>query len=202
VRQENATNIRRIPCFSEQKKHMADTDDRYSELSLDVIEFQCSVLILFRIWRRLMLEEFIVEAKAAAYVGNGSPEGQSRVSSHDVGYQRAPWRYLDSYFGGTDFLGQEVVWRDDLPIWAMNYYGRILDDSAIDAVIAGSIIKESLAALYRQGRFLGGFEYTAKGYKYVDQNTGAAASFLGVEQIYRGDQEVYRLDYHGGLIRP
>ncbi|MGR6430673.1 DUF5680 domain-containing protein [Rhizobium sp. PAMB 3182] len=149
-----------------------------------------------------MLEEFIVEAKAAAYVGGGKPGASSRAASHDIGYRRGHWSYLDSYFGGTDFLGQETVWTDGVPVWAMNYYGRISDDDAINAEKAGSIVKQARAALYNEGRFLGEFKSEYLGYRYEHGSAGTPRSFQGVERIYRADREVYRLDFHGGLIRP
>lgn len=148
------------------------------------------------------LQAFILEAKSATYVGGGSPSPACRPAAHDIGYDRGSWRYLDSYFGGTDFLGQEVVWKDDEPVWAMNYYGRILDPEMIDATVAGAIIKESLSALYRLGRFLGAFEYVVGQYRYVDDSNETIEQFVGIERIYVGDREVYRLDYHGGLVKP
>jgi hypothetical protein len=147
------------------------------------------------------LEAFIVEAKSATYVGGGSGSPACRTASHDIGYNSGSWRYLDSYFGGTDFVGQEVVWRDDEPVWAMNYYGRILEPEMIDGTIAGAIIKESLSALYRSGRFLGEFEYEIRQYRYVDSSNADVKSFLGIERIYLEGKEVYRLDYHGGLVK-
>ena len=51
------------------------------------------------------LEAFIVEAKAASYVGGRAAGASSRAASHDVSYSSGSWRYLDSYYGGTDFLG-------------------------------------------------------------------------------------------------
>ncbi|MER9327062.1 DUF5680 domain-containing protein [Mesorhizobium sp. M0152] len=148
------------------------------------------------------LKTFILEAKSATYVGGGSPSPACRNASHDIGYKRGSWHYLDSYFGGTDFLGQEVVWQGDDPVWAMNYYGRILDPEMIDATIAGTVIKESLSALYGLGRFLGAFEYVVRQYRYVDNSNENVEGFLGIERIYVEHKEVYRLDYHGGLVRP
>lgn len=148
------------------------------------------------------LEAFILRAKATAYVGGGAFRPSSRAGSHDIGYAEGNWRYLDSYYGGTDFLGQEVVWRIDTPLWAMNYYGRILRPERIDAAIAGAVIKESLSAMYREGRFLGGFERQVGRNRYIDASDGGADSFTGLERILVEDVEAYRLDYHGGLIRP
>lgn len=150
-----------------------------------------------------MLEEFIVQAKSATYVGGGNKSATStRKGSHDLTYEHGDWHYIDSYFGGTDFIGQEVVWHQDVPVWAMSYYGRILRPETIDATTAGMVIQKSLSALYREGRFLGGFTHQTEDLIYVDTNAGEFRSFTGVERIYRGDVETYRLDYHGGIIKP
>lgn len=148
------------------------------------------------------LENFIITAKATCYVGDGAPSPSSRPTSHDLGFQDGDWRYLDSYFGGTDFIGQEVVWHKDKPVWAMNYYGYILQAAEIDAEKAGEIIKTALSALYAKNRFLGGFEYLVGDYTYNDGNTGDVTRFHGIETISHNDIEVYRLDYHGGMIKP
>ena len=148
------------------------------------------------------LEAFIVRAKAKTYVGDGVPRASSRPGSHDIGHDDGDWSYLDSYFGGTDFLGQEVVWRKSVPVWAMNYYGRILQPDRIDAATAGRVIKQALSALYREGRFLGGFTFAAGSHIYVDQSEGDVRSFSGHEIISIDGEVVYRLDYHGGLIKP
>lgn len=150
-----------------------------------------------------MLEQFIVEAKAACYVGGKAAEPQaSRPAAHDIAYRRGPFRYLDSYFGGTDFIGQEVVWKDEEPVWALNYYGRILDPERFDGKRAGEVIQKALIALYNEGRFLGGFTYQHQFGEYIDESVGDAASFQGVERIYVEGRLAYRLDYHGGLVKP
>lgn len=150
-----------------------------------------------------LLEQFIVEAKAACYVGGKVVEPRaSRHGAHDLNYARGAFRYLDSYFGGTDFIGQEVVWKDEEPVWALNYYGRILDPEGIDGQRAGNIIQKALGALYQEGRFLGGFTFRHPLGEYVDESVGDAASFQGIERILVGGRLAYRLDYHGGLIKP
>ncbi|HEY2980995.1 MAG TPA: DUF5680 domain-containing protein [Anaerolineales bacterium] len=147
------------------------------------------------------LNEFIVRAKAATYVGDGKSALPCRPGSHDLRFADGPWEYLDSYFGGSDFLGQETVYFAGQPVWAMNYYGRILRDDLIDAARAGAMIKASLTRMYQQGRFLGGFEHTQDGLTYIDSSDGAADHFHGREFIRRGQEIAYELVYHGGLIR-
>ena len=90
------------------------------------------------------LNDFIVVAKAETYVGDGKRLPSCRSGSHDIGYASGRWRYLDSYFGGTDFAGQELVWHDDQPVWAMNYFGHIIEPDLIDGTRAGMVIKAAL----------------------------------------------------------
>ena len=148
------------------------------------------------------LERFIIAAKRQTYVGGSNFCRSCRLASHDISYVEDAWRYLDSYFGGTDFLDQEVVWHESLPVWAMNYYGRILCPDRIDASRAGATIKLALAALYQEDRFLGSFELATPHGLYRDMSQGTVARFQGHEAILQDDTEVYTLDYHGGLIIP
>ena len=148
------------------------------------------------------LNAFVVEAKAATYVGNGEKAESCRPGSHDLIFEKTPFFYLDSYFGGSDFIGQEVVYYKGKPIWAMNYYGRILAPDLITAAEAGKMIKESLSKMYaEESRFLGGFEHVAGSLHYTDTSQGKVSSFMGKEWISRDNAKVYELDYHGGLIK-
>ncbi len=147
------------------------------------------------------LNAFIVRAKADTYVGNGEHSTASRLGSHDLRFTDGEWGYHDSYFGGSDFIGEEVVYFKSQPVWAMNYYGRILRADLLTAVQAGKMIKESLSQMYKEGRFLGGFEFTANNLTYIDASEGVADRFQGRELIYSGNETAYELLYHGGLIK-
>jgi hypothetical protein len=144
---------------------------------------------------------FIVRAKAATYVGDGEHADSCRPGSHDLRFSDGDWAYLDSYFGGTDFIGEEIVYFEGKPVWAMNYYGRILRDELITAAQAGQMIKASLSQMYKAGRFLGGFEHQENDLTYVDASEGNAEAFHGREFIRRMQEVAYELVYHGGLIR-
>jgi hypothetical protein len=147
------------------------------------------------------LEKFIVQAKAATYVGNGMKSLSHRPASHDLEYHEGQFDYIDSYFGGSDFIGEEVVYYRQQPVWAMNYYGRIIEPSRITAAEAGQVIKESLSRMYQTGRFLGGWVHNTAYGTYTDTNQGDFTSFTGKEWITRDGLMVYELHYHGGLIK-
>jgi hypothetical protein len=146
------------------------------------------------------LHDFIVRAKAATYVGDGQHVPSCRPGSHDLKFTDGNFAYHDSYFGGRDFIGEEAVYHEEKPVWAMNYYGRILNADLITPAQAGQVIKASLSRMYAEGRFLGGFEYQHEGFTYTDTSEGDLTSFRGREFINRSGETVYELLYHGGLI--
>src|SRR5512146_1382205 len=110
-------------------------------------------------WTLDQLCTFIVRAKAVTYVGGGQHSPSCRPGSHDLQFHEGDWSYLDSYFGGSNFIGEEAVFWHGQPAWAMNYYGRILEPKLITAAEAGQVIQESLSLMYKEGRFLGGYTH-------------------------------------------
>jgi hypothetical protein len=147
------------------------------------------------------LNAFIVNAKRATYVGSGQKLLPYRLGSHDLQFFDGKWAYHDSYLGENDFIGEEAVYYQGQVVWAMNYFGRILNPSAITSAQAGQMIKVSLTQMYAEGRFLGGFRHSEGDLTYMDTSMGDMASFTGREWISRGDEVVYELVYHGGLVR-
>lgn len=148
------------------------------------------------------LQQFIIAAKSATYVGGGSPVQSCRPRSHDLSFEQGPFRYLDSYFGGSDFIGEEVVYMDDIPVWAMNYYGYVLQPEKITGAETGAMIKASLSRMYTEGRFLGGWDHQQGELTYHDRSEGDLSRFTGREWIEQNGETVYELVYHGGLIIP
>jgi len=147
------------------------------------------------------LHTFIVRAKAATYVGGGAKIPSCRPASHDLQFMDGDWAYLDSYFGGTDFIGEETVWHAGKPVWSMNYYGYILKPELITAEQAGHMIKASLSRMYTENRFLGGFQYSEGNFTYFDTSEGEVSHFNGREWIECDGIKAYELVYHGGLIK-
>lgn len=147
------------------------------------------------------LHSFIISAKSGTYVGGGAKIPSCRPSSHDLQFTKGEWSYLDSYFGGTDFLGQETVWHVKKPVWAMNYYGYILRPELITPSQAGEMIKSSLSRMYTENRFLGGFQHREGDLVYFDTSEGEFTRFTGCEWMERDATKVYELVYHGGLVK-
>jgi hypothetical protein len=146
------------------------------------------------------LEEFIVTAKRATYAAAAAKSLPYRLGTSDIQFREGPWSYLESYVGEADFLGQEIVYLDRVPVWSMAYYG-FLQSQRIDSASAGRVVQAALTRLYDEGRFLGDFSTDVDGYRYVDTNTGDVARFAGQEWIEDHDERLYTLRYFGGTIR-
>ena len=68
------------------------------------------------------LEKFLIEAKKQTYANkNVEKVANSRLNSRDYEYKKDNLIYHDTYFGGTRFIGEEVVYVDNEIYWAMNY---------------------------------------------------------------------------------
>ena len=93
---------------------------------------------------RAELIDFLIKAKQKTYAGHGAETAPCRPASHDVRYEEKTESgvllYIDTYLGGKNFSGEEALWRDDLPLWSMNYYGRVTAEP-----FSGDFLK---AALY------------------------------------------------------
>lgn len=149
------------------------------------------------------LGTFLIEAKKQTYANeNIEKVSSSRVGSHDYEYSDGNMTYHDTYFGGTNFMGEEVVYeQDETPIWGMNYYGVILDESlseeAMDKALRPALMQVGSDSTIP---VRGPKEYDNGEYKYIFDVTGDLTRFNGEETIYKNNHKIYVLKCHGGKI--
>ncbi len=149
------------------------------------------------------LYNFLVEAKKQTYANeNVKKIESSRKGSQDYEYSNGKMTYHDTYFGGTKFMGEEVVYTsEDTPIWGMNYYGVTLDENlseeAVDKALRPALMKVGEDNIIP---VRGPKEYTNNEYKYSFEINGDLDYFEGIETIYKGEEKVYVLKCHGGII--
>ncbi len=149
--------------------------------------------------RETELRAFIVEAKRATYAAGVEGESGPRPGTKDIPWTKGGWSYLDSYYGGIDFLGQEAVWLDGKPVWGMNYYGRT--DVALSGPDLPRFLKAALLAMPTEAPYRGPERYVEGDYEYRCRWTGSLDDFAGTEDIlYRG-RRAYKLEFHGGSMK-
>lgn len=172
------------------------------EILLDIVEnpekfkFAQAPTIEARTINLQNLKDFIAEARGNTYAGGGREVDNPRLSgSTQLEYQKANYFYRDIYFDGTPhFIGQEVVYINNKPVWSMVYIGQ---DTPKDVT---KFLKKALSKLSQECRFGGSCEYEEEIYKYQDGGQGTLENFSGEETISKSEEQVYRLSYMGGLI--
>lgn len=151
------------------------------------------------------LHRFLIEAKKQTYANENVKKILStRVGSYDYEYSSKDMIYHDTYFGGTNFMGEEVVYLSghNTPIWGMNYYGVVLDQSLAEEVM-DTVLRP---ALMRVGEnnilpIRGPQEFIHNGYRYNFKVKGNLDNFEGEETIDINNDKVYVLKCHGGSIK-
>ena len=151
-----------------------------------------------------MIEKFLIEAKKQTYANENAPKiDSSRLNSKDYEYKKGNMIYHDTYFGGTNFIGEEVVYIDNQTYWAMNYYGTTLDETlgeeAMDKALRPALMKVGEDSNVIPVR--GPKEFVNDEYKYTFDVNGDINCFNGVEIVYKNDVKIYELKCTGGLIK-
>ena len=150
---------------------------------------------------------FLIKAKKSTYANSTIEKSESsRTGSSDYNYEEiidgSKYIYHDTYFGGTKFMGEEVVYCDsDKPIWGMNYYGITFDDTLGEEAMDSALRPALMEVEENDIPVRGPNKFENNGYIYTFNTTGTMESFDGVEQIYKNNKLIYELHCSGGLIK-
>lgn len=149
-----------------------------------------------------MLGQFLNEANKSTYANKDAPKATaSRLKSEDYHFEKDGLTYHDTYFGGRDFIGEEVVYKDNLPVWGMNYYGYIFSETTSEKELYGFLRRALMQEYSDVIPVRGPGNYQDDDWEYSNSADGGLDRFTGVEEIYRAGVLVYRCNYHGGFIR-
>ncbi|WP_017415089.1 DUF5680 domain-containing protein [Clostridium tunisiense] len=161
----------------EENSHLNIVSNKVNDLNGDVIDFLC-------------------KAKKSTYAGNGEEIKASRPNSHDFEYVEGELKYIDTYLGGKQFSGEEALWRNDIPLWSMNYAGRVLDEA-----FSEKFLKEVLSLVSKDNPYRGPIIHEKGQHKYHCIIKGKFEWFQGYEEIYFNNNKVYECFFHGGVIK-
>ena len=138
---------------------------------------------------------FLLRAKQATYAGHGAEVAPSRPGSHDLRYQEGHLVYLDTYLGGSRFVGEEAVWDEGGPFWSMNYVGRVVGEG-----FSGDFLKECLALATADRPYRGPLLHQGGDFLYHCTVAGTFDWFAGQEEIFCRNRLVYECRFHGGAV--
>lgn len=147
------------------------------------------------------LERFLNAANKHTYAADSGKVESTRVASEYLEYKEGDLIYRDSYFGNRSFIGEEIVYENDIPVWGLNYYGKITDKNFGSKAKIYRFLKKALMQDYEDILPLRGpSEFKEGDFQYTNEVLGDLNCFEGKEKIFNKDEEVYSAVYHGGSI--
>lgn len=148
------------------------------------------------------LSTFLKEANLNTYANTDIKRTTSlRPSSKDYHFEKGDLAFHDTYFGTTRFIGEEIVYKAEKPIWGMNYYGFTLDsditENSFDAILRPALMAGSGNNIPVRGpkKFVLGH------WKYTFKVEGNLSNFIGLEQVFKNSHIICQLYCHGGFIK-
>jgi transcriptional regulator with XRE-family HTH domain len=144
---------------------------------------------------REALIDFLLHAKRSTYAAKSGFVESSRPSSHDAAYRDGDYYYLDTYLGGKCFSGEEAVWIKVVPVWSMNYTGRVLGEG-----FSGDFLKEALLQVPREYPYRGPLCFQQGSHSYHAVIQGEFEWYSGVEEIFFEGRKVFECMFHGGNV--
>lgn len=146
------------------------------------------------------MEAFLVEAHRQTYADKSALVApSSRLNSIDYHFEKGDLAYHDTYFGVRDFIGEEIIYHSGRAIWGMNYFGVLLtavNEKEVYSFLRDALMQDCVAIVPARGPA----SYLTGEWLYANSINGSLDRFVGVEEILRGGERVYRADFHGGRI--
>lgn len=146
---------------------------------------------------------FLHRARQNAWVS-----GKGRVETDDGSeaykFQEDGWGYLDRFFGGRAFIGNEIVQLNGQAVWGLNYYGYIID-AETDEKEAYAFLKEAMRAASEEDTPMRGpdeFTRDRWTYRWLVTALTEREHFTFFEEILFNGQRVYYGFCHGGPLPP
>ena len=148
------------------------------------------------------LTNFLKIAKKNTYASEIAKKSPSqRPGSKDYEYVDGSLTYHDTYFGGANFIGEEIVYEKNKPKWGMNYNGYVVDETVteeeIDKSLRVALKQEYIDIIPVRGPK----NFKVENYEYKNDVSGSLSRFEGREEILKDGNLIYFAVFHGGLIK-
>ncbi|MCL2575830.1 MAG: DUF5680 domain-containing protein [Defluviitaleaceae bacterium] len=136
-------------------------------------------------------------AKAARDAGFAGKIEPSRPNAYDFKYEQGNLVFIDSCLGSGKFAGQMGVWKNEQPVWALNYTGRV-----VALGFKGDFLNEALAQPLGDGELpvRGTSSYKNGDSEYKCDIKGDLSWFEGREEVYADGKLVFEMIFSGGEI--
>lgn len=149
------------------------------------------------------LQDFLIAAKQASYASSADDASLTPLLSgtKQLEYRSGDFFYRDIYAGLLMFVGQEIVYFRDTPVWSMSYAGGTLSGVDMDQVRdIYALLRQALRQVPKEQPFRGPEAFDNHPYCYRNEISGSVERFHGQERITASDKLLYELRYSGGML--
>jgi hypothetical protein len=143
---------------------------------------------------------FLLEANKAGFADADVKIQDQPDGAHEIIMKNDGWLFIDYWFGGDPFSGQESITKDGKAIWVMQYRGRVGDgfEDRINEVFG--FLKQALARCSPEEPVRGPREYTDGDWRYENTWSHDLSEFEGIEKIYYQGKLAHVCKYMGGIV--
>jgi len=139
---------------------------------------------------------FLCEAKQNTYARDNVKEEEGQSKKAAFSYEKDGLQYIDTCLGKQQIVGEEAIWENGNPVWALNYTGREVAEGFDPDFLKEALKRVKKELPYRGPRFLELGEFT-----YKCRVEGEFEWFVGCEKILYKGVKVYEAMFQGGLVK-
>ncbi len=143
---------------------------------------------------------FLLEANRAGYADVTTTVTDQPNGAHEIVVKKDGWLFVDYWFGGDPFSGQESITKDGKAIWAMQYRGRVGEGFEDRADEVFGFLKQALGKCTPEEPLRGPSKHEDKNWRYENSWSHDLSEFEGVEKIYYQDKLAHVCKYMGGVV--
>lgn len=143
-------------------------------------------------------KDFLVYARQNTYASGMKAEVISGAKSYVIKKDNLEYRdaYIDQEY---IFQGQEILFKDEKPIWSMSYRGAA--EVGVDTGKIFGVLQKFIKEYSDVVRFGENFQKEDGEFNYKCNASGDVFEFNGREEIYQNDKLVHWMNYFGGEIK-
>lgn len=151
------------------------------------------------------LKTFLIKAKKNTYSSQGDNASVKPllIGTKQLEYKDGNYFYRDIYAGMSYFVGQEIVYFKNNPIWSMSYSGGVEENITEESTMMQiyQFLQIVLGKVSKEDIFRGPNKVLDDDKVYINEYSGTINSFSGSEYITFDEKRVYHLYYSGGIIK-
>ncbi|MCX6821384.1 MAG: DUF5680 domain-containing protein [Candidatus Aenigmarchaeota archaeon] len=145
------------------------------------------------------LKELLFEVKTKVY-NSQIERATNKDGIKETRYKKGPLEYLDLVYGNQkSFLGLEISKFNEVPKWAMNYYGMKVSD-IVDTEEMWQFMFEALGHIEMERPYVGPSYFKKGKYEYIETSQGDINKIAGEIKVLYEDNPVFLGSYHGCLL--